>query len=187
MLTLKHQATESSGTKGRIINYALGFSSILGWSLSLILLTSSSNNVLHTDHLSSEMSYNYARYTVWFHSEGKIRELRAILSQHDVNDTKEVAKIKMLIESMLLRRTEVYAQELNKLDSPIDSLGNYYLTIFQFEQFLNEVLEISLARDKDLDGKMISIYETMFVYQTEANTLLKHALLDAENNKGLLR
>ncbi|MGF1698741.1 hypothetical protein L4D09_00180 [Photobacterium makurazakiensis] len=175
---LNHQA--------RIIKYALGFSAVLGWALSLVLLTSSSTNVLHTDHLSPELSYNHARYTVWFHSEGKIRELRSILSQHDIHNSKEVAKIKSLIESMLIRRTEVYAQELNKLHTPLESLGNYYLTVFQFEPFLDEVIDICLSEGQDLDSKMISVYETMFVYQTEANTLLKQALLDAENNEGLL-
>lgn len=169
----------------RMIKYALGFSSVLGWALSLVLLSSSSS-IPDTDHLSPELAYNHARYTVWFHSEGKIRELRSILSQHDIYDPKEVTKIKTLIESMLIRRSEVYAQELNMLDTPIDSLGNYYLTVFQFEPFLGEVIEICLSKEQGLDSKMISVYEIMFVYQTEANTHIKQALLDAENNKGLL-
>lgn len=170
--------------QARFIKYTLGFSAVLGWALSLVLLTSTSTNVLHTDHLSPELSYNHARYTVWFHSEGKIRELRSILSQHDISDPKEISKIKSLIESMLIRRTEVYVQELNKLHAPLDSLGSYYLTVFRFEPFLDEVIEICLGQSNDLDRKMISVYETMFVYQTEANTLLKQALLDAESNEG---
>lgn len=84
----------------------LGLSAILGWTLCLVLLTTSSNSVVYKDQLSPEMAYNYTRNTVWFHSEGKVRELRSILSQHDVRDSSEVGKIKSLIKSMLIRRTE---------------------------------------------------------------------------------
>lgn len=183
----KQQAAKgASSPHARLVKYALGFSAILGWALSLVLLTSSSSKVLHTDHLSPVLAYNHVRYTVWFHSEGKVRELRSILSQHDINNKKEAEKVKMIIEAMLVRRTDVYAQELNKLNTPIDSVGNHYLTLFRFEPFLHDVIEICLAKDRDLDSKMIEVYEVMFVYQTEANTLIREDLLDAENNKGLL-
>ncbi|WP_070968383.1 hypothetical protein [Vibrio sonorensis] len=183
----KQQAAKgTSSPHARLVKYALGFSAILGWALSLVLLTSSSNNVLHTDYLSAVLAYNHVRYTVWFHSEGEIRELRSILSQHDINDKKEAEKVKIIVEAMLVRRTDVYAQELNKLNTSIDYVGNHYLTLFRFESFLQDVIEICLAKDRELDSKMIDIFEVMFVYQTEANTLIREDLLDAENNKGLL-
>ncbi|GAM71775.1 hypothetical protein JCM19236_6358 [Vibrio sp. JCM 19236] len=62
------------------------------------------------------------------------------------------------------------------LNTPIDHIGNYYLRVFDFENFLNEVNEVSLDKDKSLDSKMIAVYEIMFVYQTEANNKLKDAL-----------
>lgn len=192
MLELNQQVDKQQAAKralspnSRLIKYALGISAILGWSLSLMLLTFSPSGAPQPDYLSPIHVYNHVRYTVWFHSEGKIRELRSILSQHDINDKKDAEKIKMIIEAMLVRRTDVYAQALNKLNAPIDSVGNHYLTLFKFEPFLQEVIEICLAKDKDLDSKMIDVLEIMFVYQTEANTLIRKDLLNAEQNKGLL-
>ncbi|WP_133150960.1 hypothetical protein [Vibrio breoganii] len=166
-----------SAQKHKIIKYALGISATLGWSLALLLLLSSTPRETVTQgQLSSEISYNYTRNTVWFHSEGKIRELRSIISQHDINNPQEVHKIKALIKSMLMRRTDVYTQELNSLNTPIDHIGNFYLQAFDFENFLEEVIEVSLAKDKSLDSKMIAVYEIMFVYQMEANEALKNAL-----------
>ncbi len=168
------------GRKGKYLSqYALGLSAILGWCFALLLISTKSSDVIYKEQLTPEISYNYTRYTVWFHSEGKVRELRSILSQYDINDPKEIGKIKMLIKSMLIRRTEVYTQELNALNMPIPSMGQYYLTVFDFERFLQEVVEVSLSKEMSLDAKMISVYEIMFVYQTEANKRVKTALWNA--------
>ncbi|MEZ9922271.1 hypothetical protein AB4342_19350, partial [Vibrio breoganii] len=86
---LKHGSTP----KYKITKYALGISALLGWGLALVLLSSSTKDTVYKDQLSPEISYNYTRNTVWFHSEGKIRELRSILSQHDINDPRETDKI----------------------------------------------------------------------------------------------
>lgn len=163
-----------------IAKYFLGLSAVLGWTLSLVLIVQSPITTEYRQTLSPELTYNYVRNAIWFHSEGKVRELRAILSQHNVNDAGEVVKIKSLIRSMLLRRTEVYTQELNQLNTPIVNVGDAYIDVFNFDDFLAEVLMISLNKAKSIDTKMIEVYEVMFVYQTEANNKLKSRLFTAD-------
>lgn len=191
MLDVSTDKESLSKTANRLSNientlkYSLIFLGVAGWGVVFLLLSSSFDSAYRSNnYLSPDLAYNHTRYTVWYHSEGKIRELRSILMQHDVSSDRDKAVLRQVIESMLIKRTDVYANELNQLRTPIDHIGNYYLTVFKFDEFLDSVMQISLDESHNIDEKMIAVTEVMFVYQTEANKILKKALIDAANGEG---
>lgn len=98
-----------------------------------------SSKMVHYDVLSPEMTISYVKSMVWYHSRGKLQELRSILMTDNLSQTE---KIKTRITNMLQHRTSAYIREFNALHAPIKNLGSWYQEKFDFQNFLNEVFVI---------------------------------------------
>ncbi len=107
--------------------------------------------------------------TVWYHSRGKLQELRSILLLDDLRDQE---KIKVRITNMLKHRSSAYIRTFNSLRAPIPNLGNWYQNHFDFDQFLVQVFEVTFSDSLTVDEKIRDIADIMEQYQSAANQRL---------------
>lgn len=85
------------------------------------------------------MTINYVRAMVWFHSRGKLQELRSILMTDDLTQRE---RIEIRIKNMLQHRSTAYIREFNSLRTPIRNLGNWYQDNFDFNDFLGDIYAV---------------------------------------------
>ena len=116
------------------------------------------------DNLSPNLAYSYVKTTVWYHSRGKLIELRGIL-ESDIEDS---TVVKRRIRNMLLHRTSVYLREFNGMKMPIVGVGDAYESLFDFDGFLEEVYPVSLDKTMCIDNKINIITDIMEAYQNRA-------------------
>ncbi|MCY9829408.1 hypothetical protein [Vibrio chagasii] len=121
------------------------------------------------DRLSSDLTVSYVRSLVWYHSRGKLQELRSILTEEAPLD-KTRAKIR--ISNMLQHRTSVYIRDFNSLDTPIPKLGTWYENNFEFEDFLNSVYEVCFNEKLLIDERIRYVTDIMEEYQNRTTSNL---------------
>ncbi|WP_016858199.1 hypothetical protein [Candidatus Williamhamiltonella defendens] len=132
-------------------------------------LTLHNVKVTKLDQLSPKMTASYIQSIVWYHSRGKLQELRSILLTDDLN---EIKQIKIRITNMLEHRTSSYIRYFNSLDTPIKNIGNWYQSNFDFENFLNSVFEVVFTPALSVDEKIRNISDIMEKYQNITNQKL---------------
>lgn len=131
------------------------------------------------DILSPDLTVSYAKSMVWYHSRGKLQEIRSILM---TDNLKQVEKIKTRITNMLQHRTSAYIREFNALNSPIKNLGNWYQDNFDFHHFLDEVFVIIFDERLGVEDKIRDISDCMEKYQNKTTLLLIDELKKRGNN-----
>lgn len=114
------------------------------------------------DQLSPELTVSYVRAIVWYHSRGKLQELRSILMEENLE---QQDRVKVKVINMLKHRTSSYIRDLNTLDTPVHNLGNWYQDNFDFDNFLNAVFEIVFNEHYAVDEKIKYITDVMEEYQ----------------------
>lgn len=114
------------------------------------------------DQLSPELTVSYVRAIVWYHSRGKLQELRSILMEEDLVHQE---RVKVRITNMLKHRTSAYIREFNVLDTPVNNLGNWYQDNFDFDNFLNAVFEVVFNKSYSVDEKVKYVTDVMEEYQ----------------------
>ncbi|PRP68512.1 hypothetical protein BUE93_22185 [Chromobacterium amazonense] len=130
------------------------------------------------DNLSPHMTVSYVRAIVWYHSRGKLQELRSILLTDDLSNEKQV---KTRITNMLKHRTTAYIRDFNSMSTPVTGLGDWYESNFEFEAFLNEVFNLVFDKKLSVDEKLRDISDVMEKYQNETNLKLISKLKVKEN------
>ncbi len=160
----------------KILKLSWLFLGSLGWIFLIIILYS--KPFQKKDILSADMTYNYVKSVVWYHSRGKLQELKGILITSDLSRKSEV---KLKIENMLKHRTSAYIREFNRLNSPINSVGNVYAELFDFTPFLDEIFSVVFNDKLDVNQKISDVTDIMEMHQTKAN----NALLSQMNKKEL--
>ncbi|MEZ6878326.1 hypothetical protein [Enterobacter sp. KBR-315C3_2022] len=125
------------------------------------------------DNLSSNMTINYVRAMVWYHSRGKLQELRSILLNDDLSKRE---RIEIRIKNMLMHRSSAYIREFNTLKTPVKSLGDWYQNNFDFDSFLKDVYEIVFDPGLNVDDKVRNITDIMEEYQNITNRKLLETL-----------
>ncbi len=148
-----------------------GIIGILGWYnyLSNVYVKSE----LKANYLSSNLVSSYVRATVWYHSRGKLQEMRSVLLTEDLVNDK---KIKTRITNMLKHRTSAYIRDFNSLDTPIKDLGTWYESHFEFQPFLDEVFDIVFNEELYVEEKVRDIADIMEKYQGDTNQMLEKEL-----------
>lgn len=121
------------------------------------------------DNLSSEMTINYVRAMVWYHSRGKLQELRSILLTDDLSQRE---RIEIRIKNMLMHRTSAYIREFNTLITPVSKLGSWYQGNFDFDSFLKGVYDVVFDATLTVDEKIRNVTDVMEEYQNNTNKLL---------------
>ncbi|WP_245922161.1 hypothetical protein [Aliivibrio sifiae] len=144
---------------------------LLGWFLYIFNPQVNEPHPLQYDLLSPSMTVSYVRSQVWYHSRGKLVELKSILGQNLNNRT-----LKIKIENMLKHRTSVYINEFNSLKSSIPRLGNWYKENFDFKNFLNDVNIIACDENKSIPVKIDEITDVMELYQNKTTEKLSYKL-----------
>lgn len=134
---------------------------IAGW-FKYASLSVQQHSVKLYDQLSPEMTVSYVRAIVWYHSRGKLQELRSILMEENLSDE---PKVKIRITNMLKHRTSAYIREFNSLETPIKNLGNWYQDNFEFDNFLNAVFDVVFNSSYSVDEKIKYITDIMEEYQ----------------------
>ncbi|WP_267443427.1 hypothetical protein [Erwinia psidii] len=129
------------------------------------------------DNLSSDMTVNYVRAMVWYHSRGKLQELRSILLNDDLSQRE---RIKIRIKNMLMHRSSAYIRELNALNTPIKSLGNWYQSHFDFDNFLQDVYKIVFDSGLTVEEKVRNATDVMEEYQNITNRKLIDSLTETQ-------
>nr|WP_159465179.1 hypothetical protein [Scandinavium goeteborgense] len=114
------------------------------------------------DNISPDMTINYVRAMVWYHSRGKLQELRSILMNDDL---KQKERIEIRIKNMLQHRSSAYIREFNSLHAPVKNLGNWYQDNFDFNNFLQDVYLIVFEEKLNVDEKIRNITDVMEEYQ----------------------
>lgn len=153
----------------KIILFAVyGLIGLFGW-YQYTDLTLHNVKVTKLDQLSPKMTASYIQSIVWYHSRGKLQELRSILLTDDLNKKNQ---IKIRITNMLEHRTSSYIRYFNSLDTPIKNIGNWYQSNFDFENFLNSVFEVVFTPALSVDEKIRNISDIMEKYQNITNQKL---------------
>lgn len=145
-----------------------GLTGIFGWYQYQNQIDHSKNTVV-MDHISPDMTINYVRAMVWYHSRGKLQELRSILL---TDDLKQKERIEIRIKNMLQHRSSAYIREFNSLSTPIKNLGNWYQDNFDFNKFLQDVYSIVFDNGLNVDEKIRNIADVMEEYQNISNRKL---------------
>ncbi|MGT3339584.1 hypothetical protein ACVSUB_21310 [Yersinia enterocolitica] len=127
--------------------------------------------------LSSDMTINYVRSMVWYHSRGKLQEIRSILLNDDL--TKRV-RIEIRIKNMLMHRSSAYIREFNSLKTPVNELGSWYQNNFAFDDFLHDVYEVVFDQSLTVDDKVRNITDIMEIYQNVTNSKLTDNLMKTQ-------
>lgn len=142
-----------------------------------------SNQTLLSDHITETL----VKSVVWYHSRGKLEELRLVFM--DPNYMSDTRTTKIRIENMLKHRTSVYIREFNQYKCSIDNLGNWYQKNFDFENFLNDVFLVVFdkslyEKDKDLgivaELKIKKIRDIMEKYQNQTSDILHKEIYKEE-------
>ena len=118
------------------------------------------------DKLSANHSYNYIRAVVWYHSRGKLEEIKSILASEDL---KNKDQIRLKIDNMLRHRSSAYIRDFNNLDAPVEKIGDIYEKIFDFDAFLEDVYVICFSDELPIDTRISLISDIMEKYQMETN------------------
>lgn len=132
--------------------------------------------VKEVDVLSADMTINYVRAMVWYHSRGKLQELRSILLNDDLSKHEF---IKIRIKNMLMHRSSSYIREFNRLKTPLPGLGSWYQQNFDFDSFLTEVYKVVFDEKLTDDDKIRNVTDIMEEYQNLTNI----KLIDRLNKK----
>ncbi|MEZ8082822.1 hypothetical protein [Enterovibrio norvegicus] len=136
--------------------------SVFGWGTAGHLMLSEKKQ--QYDNLSAHMTFNYVKTTVWYHSRGKLIELRGMLNGEETDDV----VIKRRVRNMLMHRTSVYIREFNRMKTPVPNLGDVYESLFDFESFLVDVYQVALDTDISVDRRINIITDIMEAYQNKA-------------------
>ncbi|EFL91184.1 hypothetical protein REG_1888 [Candidatus Regiella insecticola LSR1] len=134
--------------------------------------------VVTVDKFSSEMTVAYIRAMVWYHSRGKLQELRSILLTDNLANKKQ---IKIRITNMLKHRTSAYIRDFNSLDTPIENIGNWYQNNFDFDNFLSAVFDEVFNNKLSVEEKIRSVSDVMEAYQ---NLTTQKLLINLNKLKG---
>lgn len=152
-----------------------GVLGVIGWSGYIY----EKSNVNYTyDNFSSSHTVSYVRSVVWYHSRGKLQELRAILLNDDMTDKK---LIQTRIENMLKHRTSAYIREFNGLTTPLPNLGDWYSSNFDFANFLDDVFLVVFKDSIPVDTKIRNVADVMEQYQNQTTVKLINQL-NSEND-----
>ena len=130
-----------------------------------------------SDLFSSETTVSYARSIVWYHSRGKLVELRSILKDDWPNDE----FLKTRITNMLKHRTSAYIRDMNGWDTPIPHLGNWYQDNFDFDNFLDDVFEVCLNDNLSIEKKISYVTDIMEEYQNQTTQKMIERLKKKRN------
>lgn len=149
-----------------------------GWYEYASLAQQRASSVVY-DRLSPEMTVSYVRAIVWYHSRGKLQELRSILREEDLTQQE---RVKTRITNMLQHRTSAYIRELNGINTPIKNLGNWYQDNFDFQNFLNSVFDVVFNNRYSVDGKVQYVTDIMEKYQNMTTQKLIIELKDKESS-----
>lgn len=133
---------------------------ITGWYKYAVL--SENRQQQQYDILSPELTISYVRSIVWYHSRGKLQELKSIIKNDNLDD---VMRVKTRITNMLQHRTAVYIRDMNSLHAPINNLGSWYQDNFDFDKFLDEVFDVVFNSEYNVDEKINFITDVMEKYQ----------------------
>ncbi|HIF9439440.1 TPA: hypothetical protein ACX6SL_003632 [Photobacterium damselae] len=134
-------------------------------------------NNIHTakfryDVLSPDMTVRYVRSIVWYHSRGKLIELKALMGDSSLSDEELMIKI----ENMLKHRTSVYINEFNHLNTPILNLGDWYNEHFDFDQFLTAINKEVVKRQTPIEIRIDRCTDIMELYQNQTTNQLRQLL-----------
>lgn len=129
------------------------------------------------DNLSPDMTINYVRAMVWYHSRGKLQELRSILLNDDLTKRE---RIEVRIKNMLMHRSSAYIREFNTLKTPVNKLGGWYQDNFNFDDFLHDVYEVVFDEVLTVDEKIRNVTDIMEEYQNITNRKLINNLSKAK-------
>jgi hypothetical protein len=146
-----------------------GLIGIFGW----FELYKIKSNTMTANVISSQLTVSYVRAIVWYHSRGKLQELRSILLTDDLKNEKI---IKTRITNMLKHRTSAYILNFNSLNTPIPNLGDWYAKNFDFNEFLNSVFAIVFNNQLSADEKIREITDVMESCQNNTVAKLSHTL-----------
>ncbi|HHA1672071.1 TPA: hypothetical protein ACOEF8_004112 [Enterobacter roggenkampii] len=141
--------------------------------------SSKSNSQVVYDHLSPEMTVSYVRAIVWYHSRGKLEELRSILDDKPEDNE---AQTRIRISNMLRHRSAAYIRELNSLDTPVSNLGNWYERNFKFDKFLDDIFLVCFNKKYSVEEKIRYVSDVMEEYQNTTNEHLM-SVMNNERNK----
>ena len=131
------------------------------------------------DHFSPSHTLAFVKSVVWYHSRGKLQELRSILLTDDLSNEE---RIKTRIENMLKHRTSAYIRQFNELDTPVNNLGDWYASHFDFENFLKNVFIVVFEESTPVDTKVRDIADIMEQYQNETSQKLIDQLKTEDND-----
>ncbi|MFA0076863.1 hypothetical protein AB4427_01720 [Vibrio artabrorum] len=149
-----------------------GIVGILGWYNYSTAPAKQTCNIVY-DRLSPEMTVSYVRSIVWYHSRGKLQELRSILSDDDLSNKE---RVKIRITNMLKHRTSAYLFEMNNLNTPIEHLGNWYQDNFNFNGFLTDIFVVTFNDNYTIDEKIRYATDVMEEYQNITTLTLVNKL-----------
>ncbi len=125
------------------------------------------------DQLPLNIIAPYVTATVWYHSRGKLQELRSILLVDDLSDRE---KIKIRITNMLKHRSSAYIRTFNNLQTPIPNLGGWYQKHFDFDEFLTKVFALVFSEHLTVEEKIRDVADIMEQYQSATNQQLLDVL-----------
>ncbi|WP_254711494.1 hypothetical protein [Pantoea cypripedii] len=146
-----------------------GLVGMTGWYSYQSRIDHSEQPVTINNTLSPDMTINYVRAMVWYHSRGKLQELRSILMADDLTQKE---RIEIRIKNMLQHRSSAYVREFNSLNTPVRNLGNWYQDNFDFNDFLQDVYAIVFDEKLNVDEKIRNITDVMEEYQNIASRKL---------------
>lgn len=129
--------------------------------------------------LSVNMTIDYVRSTVWFHSRGALQELRSILISDDLSKRE---RIETRIKNMLTQRSFIYIHDFNNLKTPIVDLGNWYRSNFDFDSFLEDIYQVVFDKDSTIDQKINNATDVMEEHQNIINRELFDSLNKIKGN-----
>lgn len=156
-----------------------GLIGVIGWHQYDELLRKTNANKVVIDNISSDMTINYVRAMVWYHSRGKLQELRSILLNDDLTQRN---RIELRIKNMLMHRTSAYIREFNSLDAPVKNLGDWYQKNFNFDDFLKDIYEIIFDEKLNVDEKIRNVTDVMEEYQNITSSKLIEVLAKTQGD-----
>lgn len=156
-----------------------GIIGVVGWHQYDELSQKINSNKLVIDNISSDMTINYVKAMVWYHSRGKLQELRSILLNDDL---KQRSRIEVRIKNMLMHRTSAYIREFNTLGAPVKNLGDWYRHNFNFDDFLKDIYEIIFDEKLNVDEKIRNVTDVMEEYQNITSSKLIEVLTKTQGD-----
>lgn len=147
---------------------------IIGWGNYLALKELRIPASVTYDKLSPEMTVSYVRAIVWYHSRGKLQEIRSILMTDNLENR---SQIEIRLRNMLEHRSLAYIRDFNSINTPLQNLGTWYQQNFDFEPFLTDVYKAVFDNKLTVEDKVRNITDIMEEYQNITNAKLRDALL----------